>query len=198
MYSFAPGSTNVTIYVKVRDSSTGDGKTGLTPASGGAAVSYTRAGGTTTPLALVALAGPTAPYQAGGWYEMDAVNAKGLYRLDLPNAALAGGVPFVTVDFFFTGALADALLVLLQNLTANVGPGAIQWTVQVNNTATGLPLAGAQVWVTTDAGGTNTVAGALPTNAQGQVTFLLSAGPYFVWVSDPGFTGTNPTAIVVS
>lgn len=198
MYSFAPGASNVTIYVKVRDSQTGDGKTGLTPASAGAAVSYTRAGGSTTPVTLAALGSATAAYQAGGWFEMDAVNAKGLYRLDLPNAALAAGVPFTTVDFSFTGALADAILVLLQNLTANIGPGAISWTIQVNNTATSQPLAGAQVWVTTDAQGTNTVAGALATNAQGQAKFLLNAGPYYVWVSDPGYTGTNPTAIVVS
>lgn len=198
MYSFPPGSTSVTIFAKLRDSTTGDGKTGLTSASAGAAVSYTRKGGTTTPITLSALGSANAAYSSGGMVEMDSVNAKGLYRFDLPDAACATGAPYASVDFFFTGILADAVLVLLQNLTSNIGAGAISWTVTVNNTQTNLPLAGALVWVTTDAGGTNTIAGALTTNASGIVTFLLAAGTYFLWVSDAGFTGANPTTIVVS
>jgi hypothetical protein len=79
-----------------------------------------------------------------------------------------------------------------------LGPGGVSGTVTVTDQNTGLPLAGARVWVTTDAAGTNVVAGSLTTDSSGQVTFSLPAGTYYVWVQDAGYNGTNPTTWVVS
>ncbi|HLF71748.1 MAG TPA: hypothetical protein VI759_06325, partial [Dehalococcoidia bacterium] len=54
------------------------------------------------------------------------------------------------------------------------GAGALQRTLGV--TVGGNPLEGASVWVATDAGGTNIVAGPLVTSSGGVVTLLLDAG----------------------
>lgn len=198
MYKFAPGSQSVTIYVKVRDSTSGNAKTGLTATSAGATFSYTRQSGSVTPITLTQLAGPTAAWTSGGFVEMDATNAPGVYRIDLPNASLASGVPFCVVSFSFTQALADDVLVRLETPTQLAGSGAITWIVTVNNSNSGQPIMGAAVWISTDSGGSNVIAGTLYTNALGQATFYLAAGNYYVWVADPGYTGTNPTPITVS
>ena len=78
-----------------------------------------------------------------------------------------------------------------------IGPGSIAYTVTVTDDVP-LPLAGALCWVSTDEDGANVIAGTLYTNAFGLVTFMLNAGTYYLWVSDAGYNGTNPTVIVVS
>lgn len=198
MYKFPPGSTSVSIYMKMRDSTTGLAKAGLVAGSAGAQCSYTRKGGVATAIALSDLSSQTAPYSAGGFKEIDPTLAKGLYRLDLPDAALAAGVPFVVVALAFTGTVEEAVLVMLETPAQLAGAGAIAWTIQVRNNSTGNPLPGAAVWVTTDQAGSNVVAGTLTTDQFGNVTFYLNAGTYYVWVSDPGYSAPNPTAIVVS
>ena len=77
-----------------------------------------------------------------------------------------------------------------------VGSGAISHTVQV--VVDGSPVAGAGVWVTTDVGGANVVAGTLTTDAFGNATFLLDAGTYYAWIQKPGKDFSNPTSITVS
>lgn len=77
-----------------------------------------------------------------------------------------------------------------------VGPGAIPHTVTVNSS--GSPVDGAEVWVSTDAGGANVIAGTLSTDAFGQVTFTLDAGSYYLWSQKAGVNFTNPTAFTVS
>jgi hypothetical protein len=198
MYSFAPGVTSKSIQFKLRDATTGQPKTLLTASSAGAACGYVRAGGAGVAIPLVALSGPTAAWAAGGFAEIDAANSAGTYRLDLPDAALAAGVDFTTVSLGFTGVLGEGALVLLQQPASPAGSGTVSWTVTVNNSATTLPLAGASAWVTTDQQGANVVAGPLTTSALGQVTFLLNPGSYYLWVTDAGYTGTNPTSITVS
>lgn len=197
-YTFAPGSTSQSIQFFLRDSTNGLAKTGLTATSPGALCGYTRQNGSAAPVALSALSGPTAAWSSGGFVEVDPVNAPGIYRLDVPNAALAAGVPFVSFVLAFTGSLGDSALVLLQQQLTNVGPGAVPLNVTVQNSSTLSPLSGAAVWVTTDSAGSNVVAGTLTTNALGQVQFLLSPGTYYVWINDPGWTGTNPTTVTVS
>lgn len=198
MYTFPPGATSASVHLKLRNASTGLAQTGLAYNSTGAYCGYVRQGGTGVAVPLVALSGPTAAWVAGGFVELDPVNNKGAYRLDLPNAALAVGAGFCTVSFGFAGVLDDGVLVVLSTAGNNVGSGAIPFGVTVQNSSTGLPLAGAACWVSTDAAGTNVVAGTLTTNSNGQVTFMLAAGPYYLWVNDQGFAGTNPTLINVS
>ena len=78
------------------------------------------------------------------------------------------------------------------------GTGSIAFTVTVTDSASGHPLPGAAVWVTTDLAGSTVAAGTLYTNAFGKAVFNLNAGIYYVWVQHEGYTGTNPTQITVS
>jgi hypothetical protein len=55
-----------------------------------------------------------------------------------------------------------------------------------------------QVWITTDEAGANVVAGALLTNANGEVTFMLDAGTYYVWRERGGYNFSNPQTWVLS
>lgn len=77
------------------------------------------------------------------------------------------------------------------------GPGATLYTHAVTDSA-GYPLDGVAVWVSTDAAGTNVVAGTRYTDDAGTVTFLLDAGStYYVWKQRAGFTFTNPEEVTV-
>lgn len=198
VFRFDPGSTAKSVYFKIRDVASGQAKKGLTATSPGANAGYVREQGTSVNIPLVQLVTPADPWSSGGFIEVDPTNNPGVYRLDIPNAALATGADFAVATMVFTNAFDSSVLVRLDKSISNLGPGGIAWTIQVNNTQTNLPLPGALVWVSTDQAGNNVIAGALPTNLQGQVTFLLNAGTYYVWVSDPGYTETNPTTINVS
>ena len=85
-----------TIEILVRDTS-GNAKTGLTNASAGIDVSYSRVETdndvTQTDGAIVALASPalTDPHLDWGFLEIDATNHPGLYRLDIADGAFAVG-----------------------------------------------------------------------------------------------------------
>ena len=88
-------STDVTIYVMLRASATGLGKTGLvyTDMTG----SYVRTLGSRTAISMNTLAAVTSAHTDGGFKEVDATNCPGLYRFDLPDAAFANGVDTVTL-----------------------------------------------------------------------------------------------------
>lgn len=78
------------------------------------------------------------------------------------------------------------------------GAGSISWPVTVQRSDNSNPIAGASVWVTSDAAGSNVVAGTLTTNGSGVATFLLDAGSWYLWVQAEGYNGTNPTLITVA
>lgn len=78
--------------------------------------------------------------------------------------------------------------------TGRGGPG---WTYTLTDSSTGLPIAGAAVWATTDAAGVNIVAYGT-TNESGQVTFYISAGTYSIWRQKAGYTFTNPDVEAVT
>ncbi|MFP4354062.1 MAG: hypothetical protein ACLFUJ_02975 [Phycisphaerae bacterium] len=77
-----------------------------------------------------------------------------------------------------------------------LGPGSLAVTITVTDGTH--PLDGAAVWITSDPGGGNLVAGTRHTNAAGQVSFLLDPGNYYVWKQLTGVDFTNPQAIEVS
>lgn len=80
-----------------------------------------------------------------------------------------------------------------------VGPGASPCTLTITDdgTALGTPVADADVWLTSDAAGTNTVAGTLQTDSAGEVTFLLDPGvTYYVWAQKDGAMSISGTAYV--
>lgn len=89
----APASTDRTILVFARDIISGLGKTGLVAASINA--SYTRAETdndvTIAQITETNLTALTDAHSDGGWYPVDATNAPGLYRFDLPDAVCAAG-----------------------------------------------------------------------------------------------------------
>ena len=97
------GLTSQTIDLFIRDSAstTGQGLTGLAYNSGSLVASYRK--GATGSRTAITLATQTVggAFSSGGFVEIDATNMPGVYRLDLPNAAVdAAG--FVTV--FLKGA----------------------------------------------------------------------------------------------
>lgn len=182
----------------LRSAQSGDVQTGLSAASAGAKGVFTRAGGTPSSFALAALANDTAPWQAGGFIELDPVNNAGMYRLDVPNGAFIVGAPFTSVSLYFTGVLGEAVIVMIQAASTAVGPGGSAYTATVERSDTSAPIAGASLWITTDQAGANVIAGTLSTNAQGAATFQLQAGGYFLWTYAQGFNATNPAPITVT
>lgn len=86
----------------------------------------------------------------------------------------------------------DNLDAAISGVGGAVGAGADTVTLTLNDGA-GLPIADADVWITTDSAGSNVVAGTLQTNSLGKATFQLDAGvAYYRWAQKDGFSFTNP------
>ena len=96
--SLVKGTTSYRAYVFVQDSSvtTGDGLTGLAYNTGSLVASYVRPGAARTAITL-ATQTATGAYSSGGFVEVDGTNMPGIYRLDVPDAALATGVNAVVI-----------------------------------------------------------------------------------------------------
>lgn len=112
-------SQSVNIFIQNSGSTVGAGLTGLVFNTSGLLAYYTFTGTNTTSVAitLATLAAVTTAYSSGGFKEIDATNMPGLYRLDLPNTALATSKGRV-VTVMLTGAASMAPVVLEIELTA--------------------------------------------------------------------------------
>ena len=94
--TIAPGSTSQSIELYL-------GATGLTASTSGLAARYNRTRTASVSIPLVARTiDEGAPASAGVWIsggfaEVDSTNMPGVYRLDIPNAALAAGADDVTI-----------------------------------------------------------------------------------------------------
>jgi len=91
--SLVQGTTSKSIGIFVQDSSqtNGVGLSGLAYNSAGLIAYWFQPGVTNaTAITLGSLANPTSAYNSGGFIQVDATNAKGMYRFDLPNAMLTG------------------------------------------------------------------------------------------------------------
>jgi hypothetical protein len=92
--TIAPASTSQSIELYL-------GATGLTASTSGLSARYNRTRTPSVNIPLVARVidgtAPTGGWTAGGFAEVDSVNMPGVYRLDLPDAALAAGADDVTV-----------------------------------------------------------------------------------------------------
>jgi hypothetical protein len=116
--SIVAGATSQTINVFIKDSTvtTGAGLTGLVYNSAGLAAYYAFPRQAPVAITLATLAGATAAYASGGFYELDSTHMSGLYRLDLPDGMLASGQGrFVTLYLY--GATNMMPLVLTIELT---------------------------------------------------------------------------------
>lgn len=87
--TIAPGSTSQSIELYL-------GATGLTASTSGLSARYNRTRTASVSIPLVARTIAQA-WTSGGFAEVDATNMPGVYRLDVPDAALAAGAEDVTV-----------------------------------------------------------------------------------------------------
>ena len=85
------GSTDQSVRVFIQDSSvtTGAGLTGLVYNTASLTAYYTINNGAATQITLATLASATAAHSDGGFIAVDGTNMPGVYRLDLPDAAVA-------------------------------------------------------------------------------------------------------------
>lgn len=95
------GSTSLSLYVVVRKKADNTEATGIVYNTAGNIASYCRGGAARTAITLVTQT-VTGAFSSGGFVEIDATNMPGLYRLDVPDAALATGVDLVTISFVST------------------------------------------------------------------------------------------------
>ena len=100
------GSTSETVLLEIR-ANNNNPVTGLTFSTAGLIVRYTRPGSAPVAITLVTQT-PTGSWVSGGFCEVDATNCPGLYRFDIPNAALAVGVDQVMVSFHGYSASSSA------------------------------------------------------------------------------------------
>lgn len=80
---------------------------------------------------------------------------------------------------------------------AEAGVGAITFIYTLTSSVDATPIPDADVWVTTDVGGTVVVASGR-TDQNGQVTFYLDAGTVYVWRQKSGWDFVNPDTEVIS
>jgi len=88
--TIAPGSTSQSIELYL-------GVTGLTAATAGLSASFNRTRSLAVPITLVAVSLMTDGWVSGGFKEVNPSTMPGVYRLDLPDAAVAAGADDVTV-----------------------------------------------------------------------------------------------------
>ena len=110
-----PDTTSRAVYLYL-------GATGLTFSTTGLAAYYTR--GKAAPVAITLVTQTvTGAYTSGGFVEVSSTNQPGIYRLDLPNAALVDGVDDVTVTV--RGATGTNGAVLTISLLNEASTGAL-------------------------------------------------------------------------
>lgn len=181
--SILAGATSQSVNVFILNSSltTGAGLTGLVFNTSSLTGYYTFVGANTaaTAITLATLAAANSAYSSGGFKEIDATNMPGLYRLDIPNAALAGSSGR-SVVIMLKGAANMAPCLLEIELTA----------VDNQSTAYGLVLA-----KTTNITGFNDIA-ATAVVSSGAIT--TSGGAVSTVSAVTGLTASNLDATVSS
>jgi hypothetical protein len=99
------GSASQTVYLLIRDATTQAGLTGLAFDTAGLKIAYTRTRAAAPVLiTLTSLATPSSAWLSGGFIEVDDTTAPGLYRFDVPDAALVETVDVPEVQITWTGA----------------------------------------------------------------------------------------------
>lgn len=89
------GSTSVSIPILLRKTADSQELPGI--ASGSVTASYWRQGASRTAITVVTLGSVGGAFSEGGWIEVSAANMPGVYRLDIPDAAIATGVDWVVI-----------------------------------------------------------------------------------------------------
>lgn len=114
--SLVAGTTSYTANIFIQDSTvtTGAGKTGLVFNTSSLTAYYVRPGAAAVSITL-ATQTVTGAWSSGGFVEVDAANMPGVYRLDIPDAALAAGKTSVAI--LLKGATGMAPVTLEVELT---------------------------------------------------------------------------------
>lgn len=130
--------------------------------------------------------------------EVDATDHPGLYVFTLTQAE-------TNADMITISAVSSTGNVVIEPVTiytfgANLASGSGGDSVEVTVTTTAAAaVANGSVWITSDSAGTVLVAGTLPTNSQGKITFLLDDGlTYYLWMRKDGENSINGEGFVAS
>ena len=129
----------------------------------------------------------------GGGYKFSAAPGETVYVEIDGGAALDGLDRYKALQITPQDVHLDAAV----SSRASLGPGGITWTYLLTRSDNGLPIADADVWVSTDLAGQNIVASGR-TDQNGVVTFHLDAGTVYVWRQKSGVNFANPDTEVVS
>ena len=197
MYIFAQGGVNATVYVRLRNSTSGLAQTGLVFNSAGASCTYVRPRTASAAIPLVTQS-VTGAHTDGGFVEVNSTDAKGLYRLDLPDAALASGENYVLINIEFDTIIEESLIVLLNpepnivsaNVVADGGNTAATFKTDLPNTTDDGFYQEAWILFRT---GTLALAGPRKITAYTAATQFVTVTPAFTGVPSPGteFTLVN-------
>jgi hypothetical protein len=117
----APGSTSQSIELYL-------GVTGLTASTAGLSARYNRTRTASVDIPLVARTIGQA-YTAGGFAEVDTVYMPGVYRLDLPDAALAAAADDVTVVVRGASGTNGAVMTVTLSTGDNTGAGDVSGNI---------------------------------------------------------------------
>lgn len=133
------GSTSVSITFQLRKSADNTAETGKVAAD--CTAYYCRQGGVATAITLADLGSVNAAYSSGGMKEIDGTNMPGLYRLDVPNAAVASGADWVDVlvktaaswqsQRFGLGTFAGLSDVIMDTVVESAGSYTVQQALSV-------------------------------------------------------------------
>jgi hypothetical protein len=105
-------STSKSFFIRIV-SSVGAPQTALAFDTAGLLASYARSKSARVAITTADLAALTTAWTSGGFKEVDATNQPGLYRIDVPNAALLGGVDQVEVTVWKSATFHGSLTICL-------------------------------------------------------------------------------------
>jgi hypothetical protein len=114
--SVKAGTTSVSTFFTLKDTTTGAATTGKVAAD--MTGSYWRQAGLRVAITLSNLAAVNSAYSSGGVKEVDATNMPGVYRLDLPDAAVGTGADWVVASIKVTGCQAADVPLALPTYTS--------------------------------------------------------------------------------
>lgn len=111
-----PGSDDVSLRIRILDSTDGTPETGVTSATTGLSLSYVRDGATATSITVSDLTALTDAHSDGGILHI----SDGYYRLDVADAAFASGADSVMITGTATGMVIVGCEVQMSNQPVNV------------------------------------------------------------------------------
>ncbi len=125
--SFKAGSTSKSILLYLQHATTNQGLPGLAWNSAGLTATFFQPGdASSTAITLATLAAVNSAFSSGGFKEIDATLMPGVYRLDLPDAAINAGLQSMVTIAGAANLLARTISIdLTANVAGEVASGAI-------------------------------------------------------------------------